>query len=157
MKPFVWNLILGLIWVALTGTFTAANLLIGILLGYLILAFAGSTVGAQGYAVRVWKRLGFLLFYLKELLMSNLRVARDVIRPRSHANPAIVAIPVEGLSPTQITLLANLITMTPGTLSIDTSDDRRTLYIHAMFVDDVQALRDEIEHGLTRRVRELVP
>lgn len=156
MKPFVWNLLLGLIWVALTGDFTAANLLIGILLGYLILAFAGSTVGAEGYAGRVWKRIGFLFFYLWELVLSNLRVARDVIRPRSHASPAIVAIPVEGLSPPQITLLANLITMTPGTLSIDTSDDRRTLYIHAMFVDDVQKLRDEIEHSLTRRVRELI-
>ncbi len=156
MKPFVWNLLLGLIWVALTGTFTAANLLIGVVLGYLILAFAGSTVGAEGYAGRVWKRIGFLLFYLWELLLSNLRVARDVIRPRSRANPAIVAIPVDGLAPTQITLLANLITMTPGTLSIDTSDDQRTLYIHAMFVEDVDQLRDEIEQGLTRRVRELM-
>lgn len=156
MKPFVWNMILGLIWVALTGVFTPANLAIGIVLGYLILAFAGSTVGAEGYAGRVWKRIGFLLFYLWELLLSNLRVARDVIRPESHASPAIVAIPVDGLGPVQITLLANMITMTPGTLSLDTSDDRRTLYIHAMFVDDVQKLRDEIEHALTRRVRELM-
>ena len=156
MKPFVWNILLGLTWVALTGTFTAANFAIGIVVGYLILAVAGPTVGAKGYAGRVWRRIGFLLFYLGELLLSNLRVARDVVRPRSHASPAIVAIPVEGLNATQITLLANLITMTPGTLSIDTSSDRSTLYIHAMFVDDVQALRDEIEHGLTRRVRELM-
>ncbi len=157
MKPFAWNLMIGLIWVALTGTFTATNLLIGIVIGYLILAFAGTTVGARGYATVVWRRIGFFLFYLGELLLSNLRVARDVIRPRSHARPAIIAIPVDGLSPFQITLLANLITMTPGTLSIDTSDDEKTLYIHAMFVSDVQKLRDEIEHGLTRRVRELVP
>ncbi len=156
MKPFAWNLVLSLIWVLLTGTFTPANLVIGFVLGYLVLAVAGSTVGAQGYATRVWRRVGFLLFYIWELLLSNFRVARDVLRPRSTARPAIVAIPVEGLSAVQITLLANLITMTPGTLSIDTSDDRKTLYIHAMFVDDVQKLRDEIEHGLTRRVRELV-
>ncbi len=156
MKPFVWNIVLGLIWVALTGEFTPENLLVGVLLGYVILAFAGSSVGAQGYAGRVWKRIGFLLFYLWELLLSNFRVARDVVRFRSAASPAIVAIPVDGLGPVQITLLANLITMTPGTLSIDTSDDQRTLYIHAMFVDDVQKLRDEIEHGLTRRVRELM-
>lgn len=156
MKPFVWNILLGLIWVALTGTFTGANLFVGVLLGYLILAVAGSTVGAKGYAGRVWRRIGFLLFYMWELLLSNLRVARDVMRPHSHASPAIVAIPVDGLSAVQITLLANLITMTPGTLSIDTSDDRQTLYIHAMFVDDVQQLRDEIEHTLTRRVRELM-
>lgn len=156
MKPFIWNIVLGLIWVALTGTFTPVNLLVGVVIGYVILAFAGSTVGAQGYAKLVWRRLGFLLFYLWELLMSNLRVAQDVVRPRSRASPAIVAIPVDGLGPVQITLLANLITMTPGTLSIDTSDDQQTLYIHAMFVDDVQALRDEIEQGLTRRVRELM-
>ena len=156
MKPFVWNIMLGLIWVALTGNFTAANLIVGFLLGYLILAVAGSAVGAQDYAGRVWKRIGFLLFYMWELVLSNLRVARDVMRPHSHASPAIVAIPVEGLRPVQITLLANLITMTPGTLSIDTSDDRKTLYIHAMFVEDVEALRAEIEHTLTRRVRELM-
>ena len=156
MKAFVWNLLLGLIWVALTGSFTAANLLVGVVLGYVVLAASGPVIGAQGYARRVWHRIGFLLFYLWELLLSNLRVARDVMRPRSQARPAIVAIPVDGLNPAQITLLANLITMTPGTLSIDTSSDQSTLYIHAMFVDDVQALRDEIEHGLTRRVRELM-
>ena len=156
MRPFLWNLLLGLTWVALTGTFTGANLIVGVLLGYLVLAAAGSTVGARGYTTRAWRRVGFLFFYLWELLLSNLRVARDVVRPRSHARPAIVAIPVDGLSRAQVTLLANLITMTPGTLSIDASSDEGTLYIHAMFVDDVQKLRDEIEHGLTRRVRELM-
>lgn len=156
MKPFLWNLLLGVIWVALTGDFTPTGFLVGLVLGYLVLALVGRTVGASGYTTRVWRRLGFLLFYLWELLLSNLRVARDVVRLRSRARPAIVAIPVDGLNHTQITLLANLITMTPGTLSLDVSSDERTLYIHAMFVDDVQGLRDSIERGLTRRVRELM-
>lgn len=156
MRPFIWNLLLGLIWVALTGDFTPAGYLVGVVLGYFVLVLAGPTVGARGYGGRVWRRIGFLLFYIWELLLSNLRVARDVVRLRTRARPAILAIPVEGLNPSQITLLANLITMTPGTLSIDVSSDERTLYIHALFVDDPKRLRDAIEHGLTRRVRELM-
>ncbi len=59
-------------------------------------------------------------------------------------------------SDVEITLLANLVTLTPGTLSLDVSEDRSTLFVHAMFVDDPDVLRREIKHGFERRVLELL-
>jgi multicomponent Na+:H+ antiporter subunit E len=153
MRPFVWNLVLALLWVALTGVFSAGSFAAGFAIGYLVLVVAGRTLGVHGYASHGFRVMAFLLFYLKEVLVSNLRVARDILRPRMRTRPAVVAIPLDPLSPAQITLLANLITMTPGTLSLDVSDDRSTLYVHAMFMSDARALRREIKHGLERRVK----
>lgn len=156
MRPSVWNIILAVVWVALSGNFTAAGFLAGLLVGYLVLAVAGPAFGVHGYGLRAFRAIGFVLYYLYELVVSNLRVALDVIRPRMRSRPAFVAIPVDDLNPAQITLLANLITMTPGTLSIDVSRDESTLYIHGMFVDSPDALRRSIERGFKRRVREVL-
>lgn len=156
MKPFVWNLVLAVIWVALSGMFSPAGFLVGLIVGYVVIAVAGPAVGVGGYGRRVVRTVSFLLFYLGDLLLSNLRVAMDVMRPRMRSRPAFVAIPVQDLNRNQITLLANLITMTPGTLSIDVSGDQSTLYIHAMFVDDPDAVRDSIRTGLVRRVKEVI-
>lgn len=157
MNPLLWNLLLALIWVALTGQFSATGLMIGLVVGYLVIALTAPSVGTRGYGTRVARAAGFILFYIWEVILSNLRVAFDVVRPSSRSSPAFLAIPVDGLSDPQITLLANLITMTPGTLSIDVSDDRSTLYIHAMFVDDPDKVRRSIERSLVRRVQAVVP
>jgi multicomponent Na+:H+ antiporter subunit E len=56
----------------------------------------------------------------------------------------------------EITLVANLVSLTPGTLSLDVSDDRRTLYVHVMFMDDIEAVRGAIKDGIERRVLEVL-
>lgn len=155
MKTLQWTILLALVWAALVGEFTLASLVSGLLLGYFAIALTAAATGAAK-ASRPLHLIGFAFFYLWELTLANLRVARDLVRPRMRTRPAIVAVPLEDLSDTQITLLANLITMTPGTLSIDLSRDRRTLYVHAMFMDDAERLRLEIKQGLERRVRKVV-
>jgi multicomponent Na+:H+ antiporter subunit E len=70
--------------------------------------------------------------------------------------PGVVAIPIRAKTDLEITLLANLISMTPGTLSLDVSEDRKTLYVHAMYVKDPQDLRDDITNNLERRVLEIL-
>ena len=69
--------------------------------------------------------------------------------------PGIIAIPLEAKTDFEITLLANLITMTPGTLSLDLSEDRRTLYVHAMYIHDPEKIRASIKNDLERRVLEV--
>jgi len=96
-------------------------------------------------------------FFLVELALCNIRVAKDVIRPRSQAEPGIIAVPLDCRSDAQITVLANLISLTPGSLTLDVSDDRRTLYVHLMFVSSVQSEVDAIKKDFERRVMEAVP
>lgn len=157
MNTFLWNIFLALIWVAITEQFTGPNLVIGFVLGYLILGFAQATVAAQtSYFRKVWQLVSFLAYFLKEMLLANLRVAYDVITPTYYMRPAVVAIPLEAKTDVEITLLAMVITLTPGTLSLDVSTDRKVLYIHAMFAADPEELRREIKQGFERRLLELL-
>jgi multicomponent Na+:H+ antiporter subunit E len=68
----------------------------------------------------------------------------------------VVAVPLDAESDVEITLLANLVTLTPGSLSLDIAPDRSCLYVHAMFVDDVEQLRRDVKEGFERRVLELL-
>ena len=73
----------------------------------------------------------------------------------SSLSPGIVAVPLDLTSDAGITVLANLITLTPGTLSLDVSPDRRTLWVHALDVADPDAFRREVKEGFERRVKEV--
>jgi multicomponent Na+:H+ antiporter subunit E len=152
VKALAWNLLLALVWVVLTGSFTGGNFLVGFAFGYLILAFA---TPSGRYARKVPQVLWFAVLFLWDLVKANLRVAYDVVTPSHRMRPAVIGIPLELESDGAITLLANLITVTPGTLTLDVSPDRSTLYIHAMYMDDEAGLRAEIK-ALEQRIRELV-
>jgi len=98
-----------------------------------------------------------ILFYLKELFVASLRVAYDVLTPENHMQPAVIAIPLEAKTDLEITLLTNFITLTPGTLSIDVSQDRKTLYIHEVYVKsgDVEQVRTLIKEGFEKKILDI--
>jgi multicomponent Na+:H+ antiporter subunit E len=158
MRTFLWNLLLALSWTVSTGLFTVANLLVGLVLGYFILLFAQRVLGPSNYFAKVPLVGRFAVFYLWQLVLANLRVAYDVLTPRHYMRPGVIAVPLEARTDAEITLLANLITLTPGTLSLDLSGDRRVLYVHAMYIDhgDVDEARRRIKEGLERRVLEVL-
>jgi multicomponent Na+:H+ antiporter subunit E len=66
--------------------------------------------------------------------------------------PGIVEVPLEAKTSLEITLLANLISLTPGTLSLDVSDDRKVLYVHAMYIDDKASFVKSIKNGFEKRL-----
>jgi multicomponent Na+:H+ antiporter subunit E len=156
MSLFLANILLAIVWAMMNEEVSLANLVVGFILGYIVLAMTATVTGGSGYVRRVQQLVAFLLWFTKELLMANVRVAYEVARPRHRFQPGNVAIPLEANTPTEITLLANLITLTPGTLSLDLSDDRKTLYIHAMFVSDPEETRREIKDGLEKRLLEVL-
>jgi multicomponent Na+:H+ antiporter subunit E len=78
-----------------------------------------------------------------------------VLGPHRRLKPALLAVPLDVRSDAEIAMLANLITLTPGTLSVDVAPDRSALYVHCLGVDDPDAMRREIKDGLERRVAEL--
>ena len=113
-------------------------------------------LGPSDYFVKVRYAISFTLFFLWELLLANLRVAYDVLTPRHHMRPRVIAIPLDARTDVEITALAYFISLTPGTLCLDVSADRRALFIHAMYAPDADALRREIKQGLERRLLELM-
>ena len=96
--------------------------------------------------------LVLLAYFAWELLLSALQVALLVVQPGQKLRPGIVAYPLTLTSDLQITLLANLITLTPGTLSLEVSADRRTLFIHALDIESREALVGKIAAGFEARI-----
>ncbi|MBM3135300.1 MAG: Na+/H+ antiporter subunit E [Chloroflexi bacterium] len=154
---FLLNLLLALAWVALTGQFTPVNFVIGFALAYLLLWLAQRTAEPAPYFGKARQALGFALFFLWQMIKANLQVAYSVLTPRYRMRPGVIAIPLDVQTDAEITLLANLITLTPGTLSLDVSADRRVLYVHSMVLgDDVERFRREVKEGFERRVLEVL-
>lgn len=151
---FPVNLMLALAWAAVTGSFTLVNLIFGFVLGAISLWIIRSQVGTETYFGRARRVVGLGVTFFYELVLSSIRVAWIVVQPRMPIRPGIIAFPLRVDRDFEITLLANLITLTPGTLSVDVSEDRRFLYIHAIDVPDAEALKTEIAEGFERKIME---
>ncbi len=150
------NILLSIIWAALTGSFTYINLAFGLVLAYGILYILSRDRHDVHYFKKVPRILSFFVFFIKELIKANLQVAYDVITPKDHMRPGIVGVPLDAKTDLEITLLANFITMTPGTLSLDVSTDKKVLYIHSMYITNKQDFIDEIKNGFERRLLQIM-
>ena len=155
MKYLLLNIALALTWTFLSGTFNETNFFFGLGLGFFLLLLLRDAVGSAPYVKKVWQAIYFVLYFMWELLVANLHVAYEVITPRLYMRPAIVAVPLDLKRDLEITVLANLITLTPGTLSLEISEDKKTLYVHGMYVDDIEEFRQSIKQGFEKRVQEL--
>ena len=154
MTLFLINVLLALAWVAVSGTLSALNLFFGFVLGAAALSLIREQVGSVGYLSRMRRIASLFLLFLYELVLSAFRVARIVLKPDMDVHPGIFAYPLQVRRDFEITLLANMITLTPGTLSVDVSEDRSTLYVHAMDVKDPDAARRDIADGFERKIME---
>ncbi len=154
MSTVLFTILLALGWAAATGTFNLPNLLLGAAIGGVGLFVVRRHVSPVRVLPRLLRIVSLALLFIKELTLSVLRVARLVLRADldAHLKPAFVAFPLKATGDAEITLLANLITLTPGTLSVDVSEDRRLLYIHVIHLADREAFIREIQTGFEAKV-----
>jgi multicomponent Na+:H+ antiporter subunit E len=147
-------MLLALAWAALQADFSLGTLVTGYVLGYLILValVRGGVLDPSPYLGRVHRVIGLAVFFVRELLKANLRLALDVATPRFHMRPGIIAVPLDANQDRQILLLSMLINTTPGSVALDVSPDRTVLYVHVMYMDTPDAAREEIKQGFERRV-----
>jgi multicomponent Na+:H+ antiporter subunit E len=148
------NILLALAWAALQADFSLRSLVTGFILGYLILAalISGGVLRASPYIGRVHRVLGLAAYFFWELIRANLRLALDVATPHFNMKPGIVAVPLDATADGEILLLSMLINTTPGSVALDVSPDRRTLYVHVMYMESPDAARADIKQGFERRV-----
>lgn len=152
---FLANLLLTILWVAVTGNFEPANVLFGFILSYFLLWVVTRRSGKDRYFKLVPRVISFFFFFLYELVKANIEVAYEVITPKLNMKPGIVALPLDVKSDFDITFLANLITLTPGTLSLDVSEDRKILYVHSMYIHDKEEFIRGIKNGFEKRIIEI--
>jgi multicomponent Na+:H+ antiporter subunit E len=148
------SILLAFAWAALRGEITPFNLLIGYGLGYAVLALLEKGgVLPSSFQTKVGRVLSLAAFFIWQLIVANIRVAADVLAPRTSITPAVVAIPLDVTTDGEILLLSALINITPGSVTIDLSEDRRTLYVHVMHITNADESRREIKDGFERRVK----
>jgi len=146
------NLVLMMIWVLLTGSTEILNFVFGFALSFLVLWIISPRVGSRKY-FRVFPRLiSFFFFFLYELFKANIEVALEVITIKHRMKPGIIKYPLDAKTDVEITFLANLITLTPGTLSLDVSHDKKVMFIHTMYVEDEKKFIQGIKLGFERRL-----
>jgi len=131
------------------------NFIEGLILGFIILFLIRNIFGFEQYYYKLFKSVGFFFYVLKEIILANLEVAYDVVTPGKRMRPGVVGIPLDAKTNLEITLLANIITLTPGTLSLDISHNKEILYVHTMYMRSADSFRREIKTGIERRLLEV--
>ena len=158
------NIVLVAVWVLLTEDSSLGNILAAFIFAFLILSFSQSVIfieqptdtgRANNYFQRTIRILVFIGYFLKELVAASINVLLSILQPH-RLNPGVIAVPLDLHTDVQITLLANVITLTPGTLSLDVSTDKKVIYIHSIMVKDPEDFRRQIKNGFERRILDIV-
>lgn len=143
------NSFLSIFWYIFLPVFGTADLFVGFVVGTLALS-----IYERGYGLRIWWLISFLLFVLWELVLSNAKLAWWILQPKLDFRPGIVAVPLTLDTDFEILVLVTMITLTPGTVSVDLREDdgRYVVYIHSFFVGEPDAFRQEIKETFERRL-----
>ncbi len=155
MTVIIINMLLAMAWALVTGSFTVINLIFGFVISGLLLTLIREQIGSVHHFRRV-RAVAVLAFtFVWELIKSSVSVAIIVLSPWRKLRPAIIAFPLDVQRDSEITLLANLITLTPGTLSMDVSPDRKTLFIHAIDATDTDEIIADIKSSFERKIERI--
>ncbi len=140
------------VWMALWRQFSLANLLSGSVAGLAVLvAFRRQTPPWRlRPLLRPWAALRFLGYFTIKLVEATLVVAWEVVTPRLRVSEGIVAVPTLSSSDIVTTIVANAISLMPGTVTVDIADEPRVLYVHVLHLREPESFRQEV-----RRLEEL--
>lgn len=141
MSYFAFNLLLAIFWMFMTGNFSILGFLVGFVIGFVGLAFSRHVLGSGRYIRNVFGLFHLLIVFAFELVVANLHLARDILRPVPLFQPGFLSFDVRDLPPLETVLLGNMISLTPGTLTVDASEDGYTLYVHTVYAQDPEKAR----------------
>jgi multicomponent Na+:H+ antiporter subunit E len=153
---FLNNLVLAIIWVLATGTLTEENFIFGFLISFGILYIINTNSQDRKYFTILPKLLSFFMFMSWEIVKANLVTVKESLYAKSKLKPAVVKVPLTVESDLEITILAIMVSVTPGTLVMDISDDKKVMYVHVMHVSNKQDFIDEVKNKFEKRLLEIL-
>lgn len=133
-----------LVWVALWETWSWANLLGGLAAGALAVWLVPPHPPQRKLVLRPFAAIHLLLFFLWKLVEASAIVAWEVVSPRNRIVEGILEIELRGAGDAITTLVANAITLTPGTLTLEARRHPTVLYVHLLHLRDPEAARAEV-------------
>ncbi|MEL7100253.1 MAG: Na+/H+ antiporter subunit E [Pseudomonadota bacterium] len=150
------TLILAIVWTLLQNQVSAGMVVFGIILGIIIPRATAIWWPESPGQFRMVRMVGYAGIVLWDIIVANIEVAWIVLTvPNAKLKPAWIVVPLELKSPEAITMLAGTITLTPGTVSADMSDEGRCLLVHVLHTEDPDAVRDEIKSRYEARLKEI--
>ncbi len=146
---------LWLIWLLLNNTIAAGHVVLGAVLAVFIPWFTSAFWQEKVRIRRPWLLVKFICVVIFEILVANVVVARLILMRQNKLQPGFLEVPLDLTSPIAISLLANTISLTPGTVTCDLSKDQRSLLIHALHIEDAQATIDGIKNQFEKPLKEI--
>ena len=151
----VFSLLLALIWLLLVHSLSTGHILLALLTGWAIPFFSEALWPRRPPLKRPGLIVGYVLVLLWDVLVANLSVAVLILGPSRRLNPGFVEYPLQLTDRQAIAILANTISLTPGTVTTDVSLARNALLIHALHVEDEEALVRTIRERYEKRLQEI--
>ncbi|EAC3290486.1 Na+/H+ antiporter subunit E [Listeria monocytogenes] len=134
----ILNIILACLWMFLESSFSFATFIIGFIIGIFLLFFMRRFLGSRFYFFRLFALVKLVFRFLHDLIVSTVHVSRIVLKKDMNIRPGIFRYDTTLETDWEVTMLALLITLTPGTLSIDISDDYKAIYVHSLHVPNIE-------------------
>lgn len=147
---------LALLWMALWEDLSWANVIGGVLVGGFVTWRVPHRITGYYHGFRPLAFLRLSGHFIVNLVQSSLEVAWEVVTPTNRINAAVVAVRLQSPSPWLNTIVANMNSLTPGTLTLELEKNTRTLFVHVLHLDTIAAGRAEILH-LERLVMKAFP
>ncbi|MDC7807901.1 Na+/H+ antiporter subunit E [Luteimonas sp BLCC-B24] len=144
-------------WLLMAQDVSPGNVLLALLLAWLMPLLAARLereFARLGRLRGVFRLMGIVL---RDIVVANITVARQVLGPESRLKSQFVWVPLELTNIHGISALASVCTLTPGTVSAELSEDRQYLLLHCLSVDDPDALVAQIKHRYEAPLREIFP
>ncbi|MDK2831412.1 MAG: multicomponent Na+:H+ antiporter subunit [Methanolobus sp.] len=161
MKRYIaYSAILALVWCFVHGTVSVNNFILGLIISPFIIRpfkvlFPFDQEFSFGNAIKkIPAQIKFLYVLMVEIIKANIMVAKIVLQPKINIKPGIIAVPIDSKTDIGITAIANTITLTPGTLTIDVSEDKSILYVHAIDATDPEGVAKSISEDLEKYTME---
>ena len=152
----ILTLLLAIVWIILQNEFSAGMAVFGLILGMIITKITAIWWPERPSGIRLGRMIAYAVLVLGDIIVANIEVAWIVLtKPNSKLKPAWIVVPLDLREPEVITILAGTVTLTPGTVSSDLSDDGRSLLVHVLHTDDPDSVRNDIKARYERRLKEI--
>ncbi len=157
MRMLAWNFTLAFFWMCLWGELSLSGFLTGLAAGLVVIYLTKGTLGESVYLKKIKLWTCFFVFFLKEFIVSAMKVAFDILTPKHHMRTGILQIPLALESDSEIQFFSSVVTLTPGTLSLDVSEDKKSMYVHFMYVDyeNLEEFRLGLNKKFEGKIKEL--
>lgn len=149
------NFVIAVAWMFLQNDNSLAAFSVGYVLGLIIIFVFRRFFPRRFFLYNLFAAIKLVFIFLKELILSNIAVVKIVLSPKLQMKPGIFAFETDLEKNWEITILSNLITLTPGTFVMEISHDNKILYIHSINIDDMEQAKNDIRNSFEKAIKEV--